>query len=78
MGTSRTRNEVRHHMTPQWQSIYRELKKGRKVTPYSALKLCGCLRLSERIREAERYMGVVVKRDWKRVNKRTMVRQYSL
>ena len=62
----------------QWKSIYREMKKGRKITPYSAIKLCGCLRLSERIREAERYMQVSVKRDWKRVNKRTMVRVYSL
>ena len=78
MGTSRTRNEVRHHMTPQWQSIYRELKKGRKVTPYSALKLCGCLRLSERIRETEKYLGIKVKRDWKWVNKRTRVMEYWL
>ena len=65
-------------MTPQWQSIYRELKKGRKVTPYSALKLCGSLRLSERIFEIQKYMGVVVKRGWKQVNKRTRVRMYWL
>ena len=65
-------------MTPQWQSIYREMKKGKKITPYSALKLCGTLRLSERVRDVERYMQVSVKRDWKRVNKRTMVRVYSL
>ena len=64
--------------TSQWQSIYRELKKGKKITPYSALKLCGTLRLSERVRDVERYMGVEVKRDWKRVNKRTIVRVYSL
>ena len=65
-------------MTPQWQSIYRELKKGKKVTPYSALKLCGTLCLHKRIHDIERFMGVVVKRDWKRVNKRTRVMEYRL
>lgn len=65
-------------MTPQWQIIYREIKKGRKVTPYSALKLCGCLRLSERVRDAERYMGIIVRREWKRVNKHTRVMSYYL
>ena len=65
-------------MTPQWQSIYRELKKGRKVTPYSALKLCGSLCLHKRIDDIERFMDVEVKRDWKRVNKRTRVMEYRL
>ena len=62
----------------QWQFIYREMKKGRKITPYSALKLCGSLCLHKRISDIERFMGIEVKRDWKRVNKRTRVRVYSL
>ena len=64
--------------TSQWQSIYRELKKGKKITPYSALKLCGCLRLSERIRDIRWYAGVEVKKGWKRINKRTRVMEYWL
>ena len=65
-------------MIPQWQSIYRELKKGKKITPYSALKLCGCLRLSERIRDIELYTGEIAKKGWKRINKRTRVMEYYL
>ena len=65
-------------MTPQWQSIYREMKKGKKITPYSALKLCGSLRLSERVRDIERYLGIEVKRGWQKVRRNTKVRVYSL
>ena len=65
-------------MTPQWKVIYNYMKKGKKVTPYSALKLCRTLCLHKRIDDIERFMDVEVKRDWKRVNKRTRVMEYRL
>lgn len=47
----------------QNDAILAHLQTGASITPLEALRLCGCLRLSERVRELEA-QGVSIAHEW--------------
>jgi len=61
--------------------ILSHLKSGKSITPLEALKLCGSLRLSERIRELQ-FAGNKISKHWvtveTRFGKRARVMEYFL
>lgn len=56
----------------QCDRIFDALREGKTVTQLSALILCGCLRLSERIRELQR-QGVPIEHEWQAVGKKRVM-----
>ena len=61
----------------QTDAILQYLQTGAVITPLNALKICGTLRLSERIRELEKD-GVPIERVWYQADRKTRVMSYKL
>ena len=56
----------------QTESILEHLRTGASITPLEALRLCGCLRLSERVRELEA-QGVAIAHHWQGVGRKRVM-----
>lgn len=58
----------------QSNRILKDLKKGKRITPLSALRDYGCMRLAARILEIQEEFRIKIDREWmQRNNKRFMV-----
>ena len=60
----------------QCRAILQLLKGRTRITPFTALQECGCMRLSERIRELEA-LGWSIRREWVKIGKKKVM-GYSL